>query len=86
MRKLIFRFFNAYLKKVEIVSEIAGLKQRIINFEFDLQKLELERKRIPLNKTEFLIQAEELRTLLINNKIDCENRLKILQDKLYIYE
>ena len=84
--KLFLKYFNAYLKKAEIIAEISGYKQRIINFEYDLQKLSLEEKRIPLEKIELKNQLEEIRILIINNKTDCQNKLDYLQDKLYSYE
>lgn len=86
MRKLFLRLINFYFKKIEILTEISIYKQKIINYEYELRRINLDKKLIPLEKIELRNKIDELKTFIINNKIDCENKLKNLQDKLYIYE
>lgn len=86
MRKLINRFLNAYFKKSEILSEIIVLKSKILNNEFEIERINLEIKMTSQDNIAGLNKLGEIRTFIFNCNKDCNNRLRDLQDKLYDYE
>lgn len=86
MKKLINRFLNAYFKKSEILSEIIVLKQKILNNEFEIERIKLETKMTSPDNIAILNKLGEIRIFIFNCNKNYNNRLKALQDKLYIYE
>lgn len=86
MKKLINRFLNAYFKKSEILSEIIVLKSKILNNEFEIERIKLETKMTSPDNIAILNKLGEIRIFIFNCNKNYNNRLKDLQDKLYIYE